>query len=396
MTSGSLSNDDLQLISSSAEEWPSHLTSTVGAPMRRVLAAAVLLVAVPTLLLVGCTVSRSQDEPELGTLLDRVVAAGAPGVLVVVREDGTVHSEARGFADRSRSSRMRADERFRIGSVTKTFVAALVLRLAEDGRLRLDDSVERWLSGLIPGGREITVRHLLSHTAGLFDYTEDARVLRDPERRWSPRELVSLAIAHPPERSPPGRSFAYSSTNYIVLGLIAEEAGSAPLGRRLRERLFGPLGLRHTSFVPGVIRGRHVHGHRPPSHKGIVTGPPVDTSEEPAWWTWAAGGIVSTADDVQRFFAALLRGRVLGPALLREMETLAPAGRLRYGLGIATFPTPCGPAWGHTGNVQARSQSPGTRGTRRELVLVVNTYPLSAELEAAVRRVQVAAFCAAA
>ena len=177
--------------------------------MRRVPAAAVILVAVPTLVLVGCTASRSDDEPELGTLLDRVVAAGAPGVLVVVREDGKVNSEARGFADWSRSSRMHADERFRIGSVTKTFVAALVLQLAEDGRLRLDDSVERWLPGLIPGGRAITVRHLLSHTAGLFDYVEDARVLRDPERRWSPRELVSLAIAHPPERSPPGRSFAY-------------------------------------------------------------------------------------------------------------------------------------------------------------------------------------------
>ena len=365
--------------------------------MRRVLAAAVILVAVPTLVLVGCTASRSRDKPDLGTLLDRVVAAGAPGVFVVVREDGKVRSEARGFADRSPSSRMRADQRFRIGSVTKTFVAALVLRLAEDGRLRLDDTVERWLPGLIPGGRAITVRQLLSHTAGLFDYVEDERVLRDPERRWSPRELVALAIAHPPERSPPGRSFAYSSTNYLVLGLIAEKAGGAPLGRELRERLFEPLGLRRTSFVPGEIRGRHVHGHRPPSHQGIVTGPPVDTSDEPAWWTWAAGGIVSTADDLQRFFAALLRGRVLSAALLREMETLVPAGRQRYGLGVATFPTPCGPAWGHTGNVQGTiAVAWNTRDASLQLVLVVNTYPLSAELEDAVRRLQDAAFCPAA
>jgi D-alanyl-D-alanine carboxypeptidase len=362
--------------------------------MRRVLVAAVILVAVSTLVPVGCTGAGSPDEPELGTLLDGVVAAGAPGVLVVVREDGKVRSEARGFADRSRSSRMRAAERFRIGSVTKTFVAALVLQLAEDGRLRLDDPVERWLPSLIPAGRETTVRHLLSHTAGLFDYVEDARVFRDPERRWRPRELVSLAIAHPPTQTPPGRSFSYSSTNYLVLGLIAEEAGGAPLGRQLRERLFGPLGLRHTSFVPGEIRGRHVHGHRAPSHQGIVTGPPVATSEEPAWWTWAAGAIVSTADDLQRFFAALLRGRVLGPALLREMETLVPAGRQRYGLGIATFPTPCGPAWGHTGNVQGTiAVAWNTKDASRQLVLVVNTYPLSAELEAAVRRVQVAAFC---
>jgi D-alanyl-D-alanine carboxypeptidase len=361
--------------------------------MRGVL-AAVLILVVPTLVIAGCTVTPSSDEAELGSLLDDVVAAGAPGVLVVMREDGKVHSEARGFAARSGSIPMRADERFRIGSITKTFVAVLVLQLVEDGALRLDDTVERWLPDLVPGGREITVRDLLSHTAGLFDYVEDYRVLRDHDRRWRPRELVSLAVAHPPERSPPGRSFAYSSTNYLVLGLIAEEAGGAPLGRQLRECLFRPLGLRRTSFVAGEIRGLHVHGHRPPSHQGVVTGPPVDTSAEPAWWTWAAGAIVSTADDLQRFFAALLHGRVLSPQLLREMETLVPAGRLQYGLGIATFPTPCGRAWGHTGNVQGTIVVAwNTKDALRQLVLVVNTYPLSAELEEAVRRVQDAAFC---
>ena len=291
---------------------------------------------------------------------------------------------------------MRADERFRIGSITKTFVATLVLLLVEDGTLRLDDTVEHWLPGLVPAGRAITVRDLLSHTAGLFDYVEDERVLRDHERRWTPRELVAIAVAYPPERSPPGKSFAYSSTNYIVLGLIAEEAGGEPLGRQLRERFFSPLGLRRTSFINGDIRGLHVHGHRPPSHQGVVTGPPADTSAEPAWWTWAAGAIVSTAGDVQHFFAALLHGRVLGPPLLREMETLVSAGRLQYGLGIATFPTPCELAWGHTGNVQGTiAVAWNTKDATRQLVLVVNTYPLSAELEEAVRQLHDAAFCSA-
>ena len=364
--------------------------------MRRVLAAVMLSIAVPTLVLVGCATSRSGDEPELGTLLDRALAAGAPGVLVAVREDGKVRSEARGFADRNRSIPMRADQRFRVGSITKTFVAALVLLLVEDRTLRLDDTVERWLPGLVPGGRAITVRDLLSHTAGLFDYVEDDRVLRDHDRRWTPRELISIAVAHAPERSRPGAGFAYSSTNYVVLGLIVEEASGEPLGRQLRERLFGPLGLRRTSFVTGEIRGLHVHGHRPPSHQGVVTGPPVDTSAEPAWWTWAAGAVVSTAGDVQHFFAALLRGRVVSPPLLREMETLVPAGRLQYGLGIATFPTPCGPAWGHTGNVQGTiAVAWNTKDASRQLVLVVNTYPLPAELEEAVRQIHDAAFCTA-
>lgn len=144
--------------------------------MRGVLPTAVVFVAATTLGVAGWAASRGPDAPELGNLLDDVVAAGAPGVLLVVREDGEARSEVRGLADRTRSIPMRDDDRFRIGSLTKTFVATLVLRLVEDGRLRLDDSVEQWLPGLIPGGREITVRHLLEHTAGLFDYVADDRL----------------------------------------------------------------------------------------------------------------------------------------------------------------------------------------------------------------------------
>ena len=357
------------------------------------MAAAVAIVVVSTLMLSGCASSRGADESGLGELLERVVAAGAPGAFVVLRENGRVRTEARGVADSQSQTPMRGDERFRAGSITKTFVAALVLDLVEDGKLALDDPVERWLPGLLQDGESITVRQLLSHTSGLFDYVEDERVLRNPERRWTPEDLVTLATAHPAER-PPGGGFAYSSTNYLLLGLIAERAGGAPLERQLQARLFRPLNLRDTTFVPGVIRGPHVHGHRPPSHQGIVTGPPVDTVEEPAWWTGAAGAIVSTAEDVQRFFAALLRGHVVGPRVLREMETLVPAGANRYGLGLATFPTPCGPAWGHTGNVQGTiAVAWNTKDASRQLVLVVNTYPLSAELEDAVRRAQLAAFC---
>ncbi len=360
--------------------------------MRPMLAAG-LVFAVAALGQVGCSGSPGGDEAKIEDLLEQVVAAGAPGAFVVVREGGLVRSEARGVADLDARDPLRSSARFRIGSVTKTFVAALVLQLAEEGDLALDDPVERWLPGLIPNGRKITVRHLLSHRSGLFDYVEEPGVLTSPERRWTATELVALATAHPPERRP-GGAFAYSSTNYVVLGLIAEKAGRAPLGSLLRSHLFTPLRLRRTSFEPGLVRGAHVHGHRPPSHQGVVTGAPRDTSDEAAWWSWAAAGMVSTADDVQRFFKALLGGRVVGPALLREMKTLVPAGRQRYGLGLATFPTPCGRAWGHTGNAQGMiTVAWNTVDASRQLVLVVNTYPLSGELEAAVRALQDAAFC---
>ena len=207
-------------------------------------------------------------------------------------------------------------------------------------------------------------------------------------------ELVEIAVAHAPSTRPPGSAYAYSSTNYVLLGLIAQRAGGARLGHLLREHVFAPLGLDHTSLVDGVVRGRHVHGHRPPSHQGVVTGEPADVSDEPAWWAWAAGGIVSTADDVQRFFRELLQGRYLGPAALREMRTLLPAGRIEYGLGILAAPTSCGPAWGHSGNAQGTiTVAWNTEDASRQLVLVVNTYPFSAELEAAVRELQLTAFC---
>ena len=105
---------------------------------------------------------------------------------------------------------------------------------------------------------------------------------------------------------------------------------------------------------------------------------PRDTSGEAATWTWAAGAIVSSADDVARFFGSLLEGRLLPPRLLREMETLVPAGQLRYGLGLAVFPTSCGDAWGHTGNAQGTVTVAWNRkDASRQVVLVVNTYPLA-------------------
>jgi D-alanyl-D-alanine carboxypeptidase len=343
--------------------------------------------------------SRVRDEAGLDPFLERVTEAGAPGVLLLVRDGSETRSSVRGVSDRNRARPVRTGDRFRVGSVTKTFVAAVVLQLVGEGRVRLHDTVEEWLPGLVPGGRLITVRHLLSHTSGLFDYVEDPKVFSpytaEPAYAWDPRRLVEIGVAHPPPFRP-GQRYAYSSTNYLLLGLIVEAATGTPLEEQLRERIFEPLGLAQTSFAPGLVSGPYIHGHRAPSHQGVVTGPPVDTGRHAASWTWAAGAIVSSADDLRRFFATLLAGQLLSPALLREMETLVPAGLQRYGLGLAVFPTPCGDAWGHTGNVEGTiTVAWNRRDASRQVVLVVNTYPLSGELEAAVRRLQIAAFCGA-
>ena len=330
-------------------------------------------------------------------LAEQVIEAGAPGVLVQVRERGKTRTIVLGVAHDAPRRLIRSDDRFRIGSVTKTFVATVVLQLVAEGRIGLEDTVDEWLPGLVPNGEAITIRQLLAHRSGLFDYVEDDRVFapyeQDPGHVWSPRELVELAVAHPsPFR--PGERYAYSSTNYLLLELIVERAAGASLERQLEERIIEPLGLEGTSFEPGVVSGAYIHGHRPPSHHGIVTGPPRDTSGEAASWTWGAAAIVSTADDVRRFFQALLRGSLLPPAQLRDMATLVPAGSLRYGLGLAVFPTPCGDAWGHTGNAQGTiTVAWNTRDASRQVIVVVNAYPLTGELEDAVRRLQLSAFC---
>jgi D-alanyl-D-alanine carboxypeptidase len=329
---------------------------------------------------------------DLDRALGRLTHAGAPGVVVLARRGAHTRRLARGYADRATQRPMRAGDRFRIGSLTKTFTATVVLQLAGERKLSLDDTVERWLPGLVPGGEQITVRHLLNHTSGLFNYTGDERVLEgmlsDRRRAWSPRELVAIATAHTPAFAP-GTRWAYSNTGYIVLGLMAEAADGRSLAAQLRARIFAPLKLRHTSFDSGPqIAGRYAHGYFgfPRAHDVSVLNPTG---------AWAAGAMVSTAADVGRFYRALLRGRLLRPEEMRAMTTTVPivpgAG---FGLGIARTRTACGTAWMHNGDIPGYLTSAQTSADgRRQAVVMVNTDTLTARAQRALDRVTTTAYC---
>jgi D-alanyl-D-alanine carboxypeptidase len=328
----------------------------------------------------------------LDRALSRLTRTGAPGAVVLVRRGAHTRRLARGYADRATRRPMRAGDRFRIGSLTKTFTATVVLQLAGEGRLSLHDTVERWLPGLVPGGERITVRQLLNHTSGLFNYTEDERVLEgmlsDRRRAWSPRDLVAIATAHPPAFAP-GTRWAYSNTGYIVLGLIAEAADGRPLATQLRARIFAPLKLRHTSFdSEPQIAGRYAHGYF-----GFPR--PHDVSALNPTGAWAAGAIVSTAADVGRFYRALLRGRLMRPEEMRAMTTTVPivpgAG---FGLGIARTRTACGTAWMHGGDIPGYLTSAQTSPDgRRQAVVMVNTDTLTPRARRALDRVTTTAYC---
>jgi len=354
--------------------------------MRRAAAitAAVVVSAVALVLAaVGEDDADQRVESSLATRLDDVVAAGVPGALVYVVDGPHAVSVARGVANRTTGAELRASDRFRAGSITKMFVAAVVLQLVAEGRLELDAPVASWLPGLVPEG--ITVRQLLAHTSGLADYVDDEAIVSGPV--VSHRRLVEEALARTPVAAP-GERYSYASTNYLVLGLLVERITANPLEHELRRRIFLPVGLDDTTFEPGVIH-LHVRGYRPAIHDGIVSGEPEDTSGESAAWAWSAGAIVSDADDLARFLDALVTGHVVAKPLLDEMVPTRG-----YGLGLAAFTTSCGTAIGHTGNLAGYvSVAWVDPQAERIVVLMANSYPLGPESDAAVHRALDTVFC---
>jgi D-alanyl-D-alanine carboxypeptidase len=271
--------------------------------------------------------------------LDQIVATGAVGALAEVRDGRSVWRGTSGVAELGTTRPVPVDGRFRAGSITKSFVATVVLQLVAEGRLRLDDRVEKW----IPGTGQVTVRELLNHTSGIYDYLRTLAFPPSPEffanrwRTYSADELVQRALAHPSAPDTPGTVYAYTNTGYIMLGEIVAKVTGRSYADEIRRRLIRPLGLSGT-YVPESrpgIPGPHPHGY--------VLGPQglVDYTEWNSSVMGAAGQMISTTADLNRFFAALLGGRLLPRRLLTDMET--PGVRDgSYGLGLFLRTTPCG------------------------------------------------------
>src|SRR2546423_2623856 len=259
--------------------------------MRKLGALVVVLAA-----LAGPAPARAASSEALAQQMRAVVAAGAPGAIVLARDGSRTLRLAAGVSDRAHRTPMRVSDRFGVGSVTKTFVATVVLQLVGEGRLSLDDTVERWVPGLVPGGDAITVRELLNHTSGLFDYLNDgdATVIKPYLAGkfsffWHPRAMVGVATRHAPHFAP-GAGWSYSNTGYIVLGLIVEAATGDSIGAELSKRIFGPLALRRTSFSTGQrISGAHAHGYYRLPKRSLQDVTAISPS-----FAWTAGAIVST------------------------------------------------------------------------------------------------------
>jgi D-alanyl-D-alanine carboxypeptidase len=324
------------------------------------------------------------DPGELRRLLDQIVAAGAPGAAALVRDEHGVQQAASGLADLRTGRPMRPKLNYRVASVTKPFVATVVLQQVAEGRLSLSDTVERWLPGILPYGGQVSIRQLLNNTSGVPEYLlvpllELYESKQGRFRSWTPRELVALVAGQSP-LFPPGTTYSYSNTNYVLAGLIVEAATGRTLGQELKRRIIRPLGLRDTFFPVNRpdIPGRNARGYSLPlgDQGPMLDGPLLDFTVYNPSLAWAAGNLVSDLADLQRFFRALLDGRLLPPELLAEMTTTVPIGQgAGYGLGLLVLETPCGRLIGHDGGI------PGfitivlsTQDGRRQFGIMVNQF----------------------
>ncbi|MFF4297365.1 serine hydrolase domain-containing protein [Streptomyces vinaceus] len=285
-----------------------------------------------------------------------------PGAVVLLRTPQGTYRAIVGTSELGGTTPPRTSDHFRIASNTKTMTAALIMLLAQEGELRLTDPVSAYVPG-VPNGAHITLAQLLTMRSGLYNYTDAPELATaldaDPGKARTPQQMLDIAFRRPPDFAP-GASYEYSNTNYVLLGLVAEKAGGRPLAEQLRDRLFTPLGLKGTSLpatddrslpapaAHGYMYGGSAYALRDDPYPAAVREAaesgklqPLDYTRQNPSYAGAAGGAVSTADDLATWIRALVRGEVLDPASQRQWlrspqaEKPAATDGQKYGYGIA-------------------------------------------------------------
>lgn len=320
----------------------------------------------------GAALTQKQLQREVTRTLKK---AGYVGISVQVRDGQRRTYAVAGEAELGTGRKVSHEAEFRAASVTKTFVSTVVLQLVAEGRLSLDDTVEKWLPGVVAGngndGSRVTLRHLLQHTSGVYnyDFTEDTgSTAADFERtrfdHYDPEEAVARAMKHEPDFEPadpndPEPEWSYSNTGYLLAGMVVEKATGRSWEREVRDRIVRPLGLTQT-YAPGDaprLKGPYTHTYQQfPGSTGWT-----DTSVRNVSWIASAGELISGERDLDRFLTALQRGRLLPPAQMAELRKTVPASEfyqqvfpgLQYGLGVMRQPLTCGgDRWGHGGDLE--------------------------------------------
>lgn len=327
----------------------------------------------------GATDRSGIDRAALKATLKAFHDAGMYGAYSAVRNGVAGWQGASGVADVDTGRPTTPQMRHRIGSITKTFTAVAVLREVSKEHIELDAPIGRYLPDLIPGerGRTITVRMLLNHTSGIGEYSGAIFATADSIEgnrfhQFDPRELARLGLKEKP-LGKPGQAHHYSNTNFVLAGLLLQKVTGKSPEAYINEHVIRKAGLRHTYFP----RSAHLTGPHAKMYEAAYGGfnPPRDFSVYNLSWAGTAGSLVSTMDDLNRFYRALLGGELLAPAQLRQMKTTVPieGSAVRYGLGLFETHLPCGEFWGHDGLVLgAMTWSMSSADGQRQMTLGFN------------------------
>ena len=311
---------------------------------------------------VSASETESAEKARITATAQGLVDAGHPAALAAVtKADGSTVGVAVGKGNLETGEAPPLDGEVRIGSISKTFTAVVIMQLVQEGKITLDEPIETYLPGLLKGegidGNKITVRQLLQHTSGLPEYTDQIG-LEDPfanrDKYYSARDTLDLALSKPAAFEP-GSQFKYTNTNYIVLSLLAEKVTHRPLAEQITQRIIEPLGLSHT-YYPGPgeenIRGTHPH-----AYTRNKQGQLEDITRQDPSAAGGAGAMISTPSELTKFLQAAFNGTLLNQDSITEMKKTIEAGDLigvpgsGYGLGIFSLPLSCGTAWGHSGGI---------------------------------------------
>ncbi|MER5254135.1 serine hydrolase domain-containing protein [Streptomyces sp. NPDC002855] len=301
--------------------------------------------------------------------MEAAVNENAPGVTAQARDKHGTWNSAAGIGDLERRTPRGAHDRYRVGSITKTFVSTVVLQLVAEGELRLDDKVGRWLPGVVEGnghdGDRITVRQLLNHTSGIYDVLSDPgyqekmfteKFLAHRYDTWTPEQQVAIAMRHEPDFDP-GEGWNYSNTNYLLAGMIIKKVTGESYADEIRRRIIEPLGL-HATSVPRTDPSMPEPSSRAYMKLSKAPGAAFhDVTELNPSMAGSSGGMISDAADLNRFYTALLRGKLLPKKQLAEMKKTVVRDPDRpndgYGLGLVSRETSCSTVvWGNGGDVQ--------------------------------------------
>ncbi len=315
-------------------------------PCPRVFVSLLLLSLAPLL-------SAIPLEDGIKSHLGKLTAEHSPGIAVLVARDGKiVYQGGFGWADLAKKLPVTAETQFRIGSITKQFTAAAILRLADEGKLALTEPLDKFFPAF-PGGGKVTLEHLLTHTSGIHSYTDKPEFLSKVTQPITPAELIASFRDDPPDFAP-GAGFHYNNSGYFLLGEIVAKVSAKPLATYLQDTFFGPLGMKDTGIYintspPTVIANGY----------SFADGKPAPALDWDMSWAGGAGAIYSTVGDLFRWNEALFGGKILKPESFKAMTTpvkLPPnVDGLHYGYGLVISQLNRLPAIGHGGGLNGWS-----------------------------------------